>query len=210
VASKTEIFNGALIKLGTQLIADSEDLTVSRTAILDSRYNSLRKVLLVMHPWNFAMARAKLNKDTVSPVFGFTNQFILPAGNLRVVATKRQLDAMNLTSITSFSVILASEIFSRADNWKVEGTKLLNDNDEVSILYITDITAAASFSPAFAEALSALLAAETSYKITGGKVLRKNLLEEFNDVILPDAQRIDGQEGTMESINTSSYVSARF
>jgi len=209
MASKTEIFNGALLKLGSTPITDADDDSKKTTATLNVRYQQVRRNLLVLHPWNFSIRREKLDKLTTTPAFGFVNEFSLPAGSLRILATKAQLDAYNVSSIASFNVLLASENFQKADTWKVEGTKFLNDSDDVSVLFIFDEKVEANFSPQFSESLSALLAAETAFKITGNRSLTKDLKKEFFEVILPESQRTDGQEGTLESIQVSSWISAR-
>lgn len=81
-ASTTSIVNDALARLGSteRVRSINEDRTVALAAkavwdgLLQAEFD---------FPWNFAIARAKLNAHADAPAFGYSRQFKLPADCLR-------------------------------------------------------------------------------------------------------------------------------
>lgn len=83
VTSQTRIANRAFILLGsTERIASIDDPSPLALQVKDLWHESRRQVL-VAHPWNCAIRRARLNRAGSAPAFGYAAQFQLPADCLR-------------------------------------------------------------------------------------------------------------------------------
>ena len=209
--SKVEICN-----LTAQLIGDESIISLSDgTTIaeqLNLRYDSARRAVLEMHPWNFALKRASLALKTTTPAFDFSHQFTLPTDCLRVVATDKELDmAYNSDPyFNGYKTIGFQAAFSSGrDRYKIEGRSLLYDEDTCLILYICDIKDTTTFSPLFVEGLALYLASRIAYKITGSRTLERELLAEFDKFMMQKAQVADAQQGTIERNDTSRLLSVR-
>ena len=107
--SKVSIANRALALLGENKITSIDDDTPGAKAVANVYTGSLRSILSETC-WNFAKKRAMLNRLKDKPVWGRGNYFQLPADMVRLFKVS-------------------------ADNYKIEGNKLLVDADEVGILY---------------------------------------------------------------------------
>jgi hypothetical protein len=84
----------------------------------------------------------------------------------------------------------------------------LSNEDAASILYISKITDTSQFDPLFTEALTARLAAELAYSITGSNTLSKQMWELYESKIA-EARSIDGLEGSSDSIVSDTFISFR-
>ena len=83
VTSQTRIANRAFILLGSvERIVSVDDGSPLALQVKDLWHES-RRQLLVAHPWNCAIRRARLNRAGEVPAFGYSGQFLLPSDNLR-------------------------------------------------------------------------------------------------------------------------------
>lgn len=77
MATKQEIYTGALYELGDRKVLTSEATTARR--VLDELYDRTVKYCLEEASWNFAMETVKLDADTgVEPAFGYSEVFAKP------------------------------------------------------------------------------------------------------------------------------------
>jgi hypothetical protein len=105
------------------------------------------------HPWNCLTKRAKLAQDTTAPTYEFTYAYTLPSDNLRI---------LKFADIaTSYAVSNDIELQNR--KWKIINRFRL----EVYILYVARITDTEVYDTSLVETLSAALAADIAYSITG-------------------------------------------
>ena len=75
--SVVDICNEAMDLLGAATItALTENSKEAR--LCNRRFETVRDSVLRAHPWNVAITRAALAKDSATPAFGFTSQFTLP------------------------------------------------------------------------------------------------------------------------------------
>jgi hypothetical protein len=186
MATEVSICSNALRKLGDEAITSLSDNT-ERARLSNAFYEPTRDAVLRAHTWNFAIARQKLSKLTSIPAFDFAAEYTLPTKPycLRVLQ------------------------MSYADiEFKIEGRKLLSNEDAASILYISKITDTSQFDPLFTEALTARLAAELAYSITGSNTLSKQMWELYESKIA-EARSIDGLEGSSDSIVSDTFISFR-
>lgn len=172
-ASETQICNLALLKFGTVTINSIEDET-SQAQACKVLYPLMRDELQSVHDWNFAMARADISALLeATPAFQWDFAYSLPVKCLRVV-----------------------ELYGTDDEWVKEGNVLLtNKEEEIFIRYIKQTTTTGNFPPTFVNSLATRLGAELAAKLKGDKNMRLELLKELEDVLLPEARRMNAIEG---------------
>ena len=84
MASKVDIANSALIKLGASRIASFSENTPEARLMTD-RYDNIRDSLLRSHPWNFAVKRSSLTRITTVPEYGYAYKYLIPSDSLRIL-----------------------------------------------------------------------------------------------------------------------------
>ena len=186
MATEVSICSNALRKLGDDPITSRTDDT-ERARLCNAFYDSTRDSVLRSHPWNFAITRASLSKLTSVPSFDYTAEFTLPTDPYCLRVLKMAEDDLE---------------------FKVEGRKLLCNEDSAKILYIARIVDTAEYDPMFTEVLTARLTAELAYSITGSNSLTKQMWD-IHDEKLKDARSIDGQEGFVDGVVSDTFTSFR-
>lgn len=185
--SATKICNMALLKLGAKAITSFDD-GVKNSQLCDEFYGQTVDEVLRMHPWNCAIERAELAVLADAPAFGYSYQFTLPVAPycLRVI----QMDDIDY-------------------EFRVEGRKLLTDQETCKIIYIKRIANPAEFDALLIEAIVTRLATKLAYPIVQSKTLKEQMAEEFK-LVLREAKSTDAQEGTPEELDTSTWLDSRF
>ena len=196
MTSVVDICNSALNQMGANnIISLTEDSKNAR--ILNQRFEYVRDTVFRAHPWNCLMRRVVLSPDSTAPAFGFEKQFSLPTDPycLRVL----RLDDSDLI-------------------FRVEGRKILCDDDTINLLYVARITDAAQYDLNLVETLAAALAADTAYAIVGSVSLASNMVELYNRK-LSEARFVDATEGMpgaitnvadAGSLESNTFIKARF
>jgi hypothetical protein len=197
--SPVKICNNALIKLGAERINALTDDN-KRARLCNERYNDLRREVLRCHPWNFALKRVELVKLVTVPEFEFNYEFQLPVDVLRVL----RIDE----SISGGTPFTSPINFGEA-KYKIEGRKLLSNDDTVKILYIYDLTDTTKFDANFDDVLATRIAAELAYNLVQSNSLATNLFNLY-DLALGRARTKDGQEGSPDDLNPDFFINARF
>lgn len=184
--TNTEVCNLALAKIGASLINDfdeqSKEALTCRQFYENTLSNTLRR-----HLWRCAMKRAALAKLSATPVFGWENMFALPADYLQIV----QADTLD----TEFTI---------------EGRNLLSNSDSVNIRYIAKPVDLSVLDSWCLKAVYTQLAVEISYTITANANLRVSLIDELENVIVPQARyysSIESNEPDLE--HNSSWIISR-
>ena len=95
--SVVDICNEAMDLLGAATITSLTENS-KEARLCNRRFETVRDHVLRAHPWNCAITRKELAKDSDAPAFGFNHQFTLPTDPfcLRVLSFGTQ------TSITSW------------------------------------------------------------------------------------------------------------
>lgn len=84
MATKQQIFTGALYELGNRKVLTSESVEARRA--LDDVYDEVLAECLESGSWNFAMETVQLDADTgVTPNFGYTEVFAKPTDWVRTI-----------------------------------------------------------------------------------------------------------------------------
>lgn len=170
--TQTDIFNKAIQLLGsTERLLTSLDASPRAESML-TVWKTARPAALSLHPWNFALTRKQLARDTAPPEFEYAYRYKLPPDCLRWLPWDRG--------------------HSYAFEGVEEGGYLLTDAEEVFIRYIRDHDTISEWSPLFIEALAYQMAIEQAERITGGRRGLTGELMAAQDEILHQAKRVDG------------------
>jgi len=178
-ASEVEICKLALLKFGEKFTITSIDTPTNREERACSvLYPILRDQITYSHPWNFAMKRADISAQlSTTPAFGYDYAYTLP---------------------TDPVCLRVWELYGSDAEWEVEsGELLVNQDEEIYIRFIAQVTETGKFSPDYVNCLATLLGAELAAMLMGdgGINKRQALLQELNTVLLPKAYRLNAIEG---------------
>jgi hypothetical protein len=131
----------------------------------------------------------------VKPEFEYDYQFRIPSDAQRSVYTTDQ----------SSSYRYAKSNFA----WKREGNAILTDFSPLYICYEA-IPATTDFDPLFGNAFTSYLAYKLAMPVTGDKELALLLQKEFQEIVLPEARRINGFERNESPTIDSEWLEATY
>jgi len=190
MASKIQIFNMALSRVGTALISDpdgfgggTEQLRLFWDLVLDEELRGFQ--------WNFATKRTALALLAATPV-GYDYAYSLPTDCL-------------------FVRHLLDEDGNRDDTyeWEVESGELLTDMEDARVLYTREITDPNDFSAIFTSMFAARLAAEVCPVIKPQDGKKQMNLWRVYDLLLTKAKYSDAREKRKKQEQTNAFLLAR-
>ena len=123
--TEVSVCNKALLLLGAEAITSFSDGTPAAQAC-STLFTEVKMQTFGMYPWSFTIAKAALNRDTVSPANEYEHQYILP--NDMVTGVPRAVRTSSLAGAALFKV------------WEIAqsstgGTVLITDATEIHIDY---------------------------------------------------------------------------
>lgn len=185
MASKTEIANRTLIKLGQSRVSNIDTDTSTAAVTLSQLWDSVRDSTLQMYPWNFATKRADLVPDSVSPSWGYSTAFSIPSDFLQLLEIKDDID------------------------YKIEGNKILCDqSDIIYIKYIRREDDVSMYPPIFVEMLSQNLAIESCDRIADDTNLKAVLIQQSKD-LREKVLATDSVENLPVEVDEDDWVTVR-
>ncbi len=190
--SETGICNLALGKVGAKppISSLTEDSVNARLCNLF--YPVVRDAVLRSHPWNCATHQRVITALSEGPVMNYDHRYQLPANPwcLRVLQVGTDED--------------------QPTRWKVIGRLLLTDENSPPIVYVKRITDTNEFDPLLLDALVLKLAIKLVMPLTSNAKLQKGLIDELEGISLPEARSVDGQEQSVQRIQTTTWIDSRF
>jgi len=195
MTSVVEICNSALNSLGAaNITALTED---SRNARLcNQRYEPIRDAIFRTHYWNCLIKRVELAADSDAPAYEFTKQYTLPSDCIRIM----QIGGFHNGS---------SSMLDSGQTFKVEGRKIVTDEEEIFLTYLAKITDPQQYDTLLIETIAARLAAELCYAVTQSNSLAQQL-EAIYQSKLREARFVDATEGTPYDVDASTFINSRF
>lgn len=186
IDSPVKVCNKALVLIGADLIT-ALDENSKRARLCNYLYEQARDAVQRAHPWNCCMSRATLAALSSTPDWGYDYEYQLPTNPycLRVL----QMEELSY-------------------EFKIEGRKLLTDEDSCKILYITRIVTVANWDKLLVDAVAARLAHELAIPIADSRTMAETRWTLYQD-ILSEARSIDAQEGTPEVLDIPTWTNAR-
>ena len=191
MATEVSICSNALRRLGDDPITSLTDDT-ERARLCNAFYVPARDAVLRAHPWNFAITRATLAQLSTTPAYEYAYQYSLPTAPycLRVLGMEYE------------------DYIFKIENSATEGRVLLTDESTAKIIYVGKITDTAKFDSMFIDVLTAKLAAELTYPVTGSVSLQTQM-EKIYSAKLSEARSVDGQEGFMTDLVSDTFTDFR-
>lgn len=190
---KTAIFNKAIVLLGSRESLHSPDEEIPSAQSLSALWDIARRSALVLHPWNFAVAREKLQRDSKAPAFGYAYRYQRPPDCLRWLPWDTD-----------------DPFYFEGEE---EGDFFLTDAPEVYLRYIGDHDELAKWPPLFVDVLAHTLALEYCEAKTGLKGLRQ-MIGDARDEYLRAARKADGlatgRRTRRRGVGSSRWAGARY
>ncbi len=175
--SATEICNYAIVLAKSQAIDDINSDSSEQARNCNLLYPLVRDAALRLHNWKCATQRVTLTTpDLPGPLFEYDYSFTLPEDCLRVVK------------------LVDSEF-----NFLVEGGKLLTNESQPKIVYISQQTDVSKFDSLLVELIAVKLAFPLILSLQGSDAVADKLLA-YHDHILNVAKQIDGKETSPKKI----------
>ena len=197
MASVVDLCNRALDLLGAaNITALTENSKEAR--LCNGNFDDVRDAVLRSHPWNVAITRKNLAADSTAPAFGFSFQFTLPT------------DPFCLRVLSFWNSNVNNEVAAYDSNvmFKIEGRKILSNEDTCNIIYIGRVTDTEQYDSLLNKAISARLAAEIAYNITGSNSVASNMLTIY-EARLKEAKGVDSMEGYPEQPQADDFTNIR-
>lgn len=176
----------ALISLGARPIASFEESGVE-AQVCRELYPGLRDSLLSAHPWNFAVAQARLPRLAAGPVADFAHAFQLPADFLRALSA-------------------GDGTRGRGVEYRIAERRLHVDAPQVTLTYVFR-PRESDFPPFFGHALTARLAAAFCLPITES-TSRAEMLGRLAESEYQRAKQVDSQQDVPPRLSGFPLVEA--
>lgn len=185
LASEVSVANLALTDLGAdRILALDEDSENARK--VNAIFALTRDSVLRSHPWNFAIERRNFNKTTNTPEFEFESEFQIPGDVLRILSSESR----------------------NADDFVIEGDKVLINDDSFKCRCIVRVTDTTKWDTAFVTTFAARLSAELAYSITDSRTVAADKLAIFL-AKFRQATGVDAQEGTPLELIADEWLDSR-
>jgi hypothetical protein len=185
--SDVEICSVALVKIGASAIASFADDTVEAD-VASRLYEMTVRALLASHPWHFTLAEADLELADAPAQGGFSNAFVLPGDQVRIISAGGGRNARGLP-------------------YRIAGNLLHADSREIVLTYQRR-SETSTFPAFFVQALVARLAAEFCLPLTEG-TSRADALYKLAAAELKIARLIDSQQSTPRAVEDFTLIAAR-
>lgn len=179
-----DIANNALMYVGERSIASLGDEKVT-AALCSQFYVPCRNSVFRSHPWSCATKRTILSPLKDKPVFGYSNQFVLPADFIRALSIECNLD------------------------YVIEQDRILTNADDIRLVYVFENEDVNTWDDLLIEAVSLSLAAKIAYPITAS-VSKEEAIKGDLERLLKKARAVNAQETPSESITGFPLYGSRF
>lgn len=182
--STVDIWNYALLRVGSRPLADVDDDTES-ARVCAVMWPFARRHVLRSHSWNAATVRTSLSPLVAAPAWDFEYQFALPA------------DCLHLMEVDT------------TDDWRIENGYILADEATIDIRYIKDETDVTKYDASLAVVMGLRLAVEICEKLTSSRGKRELLLDEYLRASA-DAMADDGEEQSPSEFEEDDWITSRY
>lgn len=189
--SPVDICNMALDLVAERSISSITPPVTDTEKVLSRHYDEHRQQLLRQGVWNFAYRRILCARSR-TPAFDFTDAYLLPNDELRVLSVgDKDLRGRTIYEIEGREIVMNAAAAA-----------------SIKVRYISDVTDVSLWDAGFRRLMVIGLALEVGYKITGKeKVIER--LEALYRAEWKGAFSIDGQEVPPTRIQFSKYLDAR-
>ena len=197
MASVVDLCNRAWELLGAANITSLTENS-KEARLCNGNFDDVRDAVLRSHPWNIAITRRELAKDSDTPAFGFSFQYSLPT------------DPFCLRVLSFWNSNVNNDVAAYDSNvmFKIEGRKVLSNEGTCNIIYIGRVTDTEQYDSLLNKAISARLAAEIAYNITGSNSVSQGMIAIY-EKYLKEAKGVDSMEGFPEQPQADDFTNIR-
>lgn len=192
--SEVSIFNQALSWLGQDQISSFDDDN-RRAEWGQNNYPFIRDAVLEERMWTFATAR-KVSETEDTAEWGPQYRHAVPLGWLSVFRCYRDVSGSD------------PGCWLKSEGWVREGADILAMDSTVYLWGVKRVVDTGQFSPLFAQALAARIAADACIPFTENRLLQADMWRLYQ-AKLADAATRDGQQGSNERFRSSALIDAR-
>ncbi|WP_312836634.1 hypothetical protein [Pantoea sp.] len=200
MATKIDVINRALIKLGSEpLMSETDDNAASRA--IEVVYDGLLESLLRSYRWAFSIKRKELPALSGESAFGYEHRYQLPPDCIRI-------DAVEDTVMIDCR---DNEFSGRAGRptWQQEGRTLVSDfAPPVLLRYGSKDVDPSQWDASFTEAFACLLAAELCEKINQSSTKKQAAQQDF-ELAIRQARQVSAIERPRIIQKDTSWYTAR-
>lgn len=199
MATKTEIFNRALIKLGVNTVASPDDPS-EQARKCSAVYSSLLKAELRKNPWTFAIKRDELAALDETPAFGWGYAYQFPSDFIRVVQIGEYWDFNQIRVATDQPTV----------PYTLEGQKILTDYaPPLRVRYIHNVEDdTETWDGLFTEAFACRLAQEVCISLTKNQSSLASMTKLYRDAVA-EAKRLNAIELPPVPLADNSWITTR-
>ncbi len=199
MTSKTDIVNGAAIKLGVQrlsTLADPSELA----RVADAVFDRVARAELRKNAWSFSLTSTSLGRLSDPTGGQFKAAFALPTDLVRLVQFNDDWIVYGMSPVTD----------GLSQPYLIEGRTLLTNDETVRIRYVKDMSGdTGSWDAGFVEAFTCRLAVEMAPTLTKDKQRTRDAQEDYR-MALAEAKRTNGIELPPTERPDSAWVVSRF
>lgn len=199
--TQVDVINRALGKLGAKTITSlTEDNKSAR--VMNELADPVRDNFLRCNPWNPAVTRTTIAKDTTAPAWQYSARFSLPS------------DFIKMLNVESSGRVFSTDSFSGQAppvdfDYRIEGEYILaNEDTSLNVRYVKRLTDMSQYTSDMVEALATLYAAEAAYAITGDRDMKNDLMFQYREQV-KGAKMNDGWEDGKYIFPTDTWITGR-
>lgn len=167
MTTKVELANQALLMIGADSITSFEENT-STARRMRTVYDSSRKALLRLHPFQCATKRIKLAPLSTQPEFEYSYQYQLPDDLIRIIN-------------------------ANTEDYVIEADKLLSNSNQLHLVYVYDNKNEETYDSLFIECLVLYLASKITKATTGSQGTSDSYYMQCQELI-KQAKAVQAQE----------------
>ncbi|GAA0494745.1 hypothetical protein [Tatumella punctata] len=199
MATKIEVINRALVKIGSErLMSETDNNKASRT--IEAIYDGLLDRLLRNYRWAFAIKRVQIAPLSDHPVYGYRFAYQLPSDCLRIDAVGDNMPHHLHERIHNFH---------GRPLWQREGNTVVTDIEPPMFFrYGARITDPSQWDAAFTDAFCCFLASEMAEAITQSSTKKQAALQDLQ-LALSDARQSSAIERPPVMQHETSWFTAR-
>lgn len=176
MATKINIINSALTKLGAERLMSETDNTAASRAV-EAVYDGVLLALLRDYRWAFSIKRAKLAAMYDAPEFGYRYQYELPSDCLRV-------DMVNDLAFGDWHQRDHHAWQQPMPVYQIEGRRILTDTEAPLLLrYGSSVDDPSAYDSSFADTLACALAAELAESLTQASTKKQSAQQDLQIAI---------------------------
>lgn len=190
ITSDVEICNMAINRVGGERISSLGDTSSKEGRLLNSIYARSRRSLIKQYSWPFARKRKQLTRLAETPEYEYDYAYSFPADCLSILHQTNDAGEWSTAK------------------YRIEGTSILSDEEEMFLFYVADVTDPTKFSEEFVEVFIAYLAKEIAYPLTRDVNLRRDMKQEYAEAV-NDCVPLAINQDSIEQHTTSQYEEVR-